>query len=204
MADHRFEDRYHSGDTPWDHGMVDFNLVQMVAKHQVEPCRALDIGCGTGQNAIWLAQQGFDVVACDFSPTAIERARTHAKLEKVAPCFIVADFLVDSIPDAPFEFIFDRGCLHCMDDLAERKAFAEKVAHLLGEGGLWLSLAGNADEPEREVGPPKLTAGELVAVIEPHFEILTLASGNFGSDQSDPPRAWICLMRKRMAKSDES
>lgn len=197
MADHRFEDRYQAGDTPWDHGMVDFNLVQVIAKHEVQPCHALDIGCGTGQNAVWLEQQGFDVVGCDLSATAIERAREKSKDAKVDPFFIMADILVDPIPDAPFGFVFDRGCLHCMADAQEREAFAEKVAQLLGDNGIWLSLVGNADEPEREVGPPQLTASELITALESRFEILSLESGFFGSDQMDPPRAWICLMRKR-------
>lgn len=197
MADNGFEGRYQEGNTPWDHGMVDCNLIEVVAKHEVEPCRALDIGCGTGENAIWLAQQGFNVVACDLASTAI--AKAHDKLkETVADVrFVVADFLADAIPGSPFGFILDRGCLHCMEKDAERLPFVEKVCDLLGEGGYWLSLIGNADEGDREVGPPQLTASEVVSAVEPHFEVLSLISGNFGSDQEIPPRAWICLMQKR-------
>ncbi len=197
MAENRFEGRYQSGNTPWDHGMVDYNLIEVVAKHEVEPCRVLDIGCGTGENAIWLAQQGFEVVACDLSPTAIQRAKDKLSAAKADVCFLVADFLVDSIPDAPFGFVFDRGCLHCMTEETERKAFVEKVAGLLEDGTYWLSLVGNADEGEREVGPPQLTARELVGAVESHFEIVSLTTGHFGSDQEVPPRAWVCLMRKR-------
>lgn len=199
MDGNGFEDRYQSGETPWDHGMVDFNLIDVVSRHPVAPCRTLDIGCGTGENARWLAQQGFDVVACDFSPTAIQRAKAKLTAVDVDVCYLVADFLKDAIPDDPFGFIFDRGCLHCMHDLEDRKSFTEKVSRLLEEGGLWLSLVGNADEGEREVGPPQLSALELVSVTEPHFEILSLTSGRFGSDLEVPPRAWICLMRKRKA-----
>jgi hypothetical protein len=84
-----------------------------------------------------------------------------------------------------------------MENENERNRFVEKVAGLLVKEGHWLSLIGNADEGEREVGPPQLTATELVSAVEPHFEILSLRSGHFGSDQQVPPRAWICLMRKR-------
>jgi SAM-dependent methyltransferase len=197
MAENRFEGRYQSGDTPWDHGMVDYNLIDIVSRHRVDPCRILDIGCGSGENAIWLAQQGFEVVACDLSPTAIRQAKDKLQAADSDVCFLVADFLADPIPDAPFGFVFDRGCLHCMDDESERKSFVEKVSGLLEEGGHWLSLIGNADEGERDVGPPQLTASELVSTVESHFEILSLCSGHFGSDQEVPPRAWICLMRKR-------
>ena len=193
--ENRFEERYQTGNLPWDHGTVDSNLVETMAREGVKPCKALDIGCGTGDNAIWLAEQGFDVVACDYSETAIKLAREK---EGAAACrFLVADFLADEIPGSPFGFVFDRGCLHCFGESHDRKAFAAKVAGLLGEGGLWLSLVGNADEPKREVGPPQMSALDVAKAVELGFEILLLESGHFGSDQEDPPRAWVCLMRKR-------
>ena len=193
----RFENRYRAGDTPWDHGVPDTNLIDTVKGRPVHPCKALDIGCGTGMNAIWLARQQFAVTACDISRTAIELAiKQSTRLE--ADCtFLVADFLRDRIPDSPFGFVFDRGCLHTVKDREDRLLFAANVSSCLETGGLWLTLTGNADEPEREVGPPRLTATELVAVAEPLFEILSLTAGHFGSDQPDPPRAWIGLMRKR-------
>lgn len=197
MAENRFEERYQTGDTPWDHGMVDNNLIDVVAKNVISLCRVLDIGCGSGENAIWLSQQGFDVVACDLSPTAIQKAKDKLQAAHAEVRFLVADFLSDPVPDAPFGFVFDRGCLHCMDDADQRRSFVEKVYGLLEEGGHWLSLIGNADEAKREMGPPQLTASELVSSVEAHFEILSLSSGHFGSDQESPPRAWICLMRKR-------
>ncbi len=197
MEENRFESRYQTGDTPWDHGMVDVNLIEVVSALPITPCRALDIGCGTGGNAVWLARQGFEVTACDLSPTAIGKADAKARSAEIDCRFVVADFLADPIPGAPFGFVFDRGCLHCIEPEEPRRRFAAKVASLLGEDGLWLTLVGNADEEEREVGPPQLSASELVSAIEPFFEILSLVSGHFGSDQEQPPRAWICRMVKR-------
>lgn len=195
--EHNFEQRYRTGETPWDHGMVDSNLVEMVERNGVRPCRVLDIGCGTGDNAIWLARQGFEVVACDLSATAIDRAKTKASAAGVECRFLVADFLADAIPVEPLGLVLDRGCLHSVPGNGNRQRFARRVADLLEAGGLWFSLVGNADEPRREVGPPQLGAAELAAIVEPCFEILSLVAGHFGSDQKDPPRAWICLMRKR-------
>jgi 2-polyprenyl-3-methyl-5-hydroxy-6-metoxy-1,4-benzoquinol methylase len=61
----RFKGRYEAQDTPWDIGQPDFNLIQVVTTTPIKPCKAIDIGCGTGDNAIWLAQQGFTVAGID-------------------------------------------------------------------------------------------------------------------------------------------
>ena len=192
-----FEERYQSGNVPWDHGMPDKNLIAWVERKLPPVCKALDIGCGTGENAIWLAKQGFDVTGCDLSGTAIEKARAKAINADVECTFHEADFLEAHIAEGAFGFAFDRGCLHCIDDQVDRRRFAENVATHLTKEGLWLSLIGNADEPKRDVGPPRLTSAEVVATVESCFEILSLESGYFGSDQPDPPRAWIVLMRRR-------
>lgn len=195
--ENRFEERYRTGDTPWDHDTPDTNLINMVSHRPIAQCKALDIGCGTGSNAIWLAGQQFTVTGCDISQTAIEIARTKASGSHADCSFIVADFLADSIPGSPFGFVFDRGCLHSFGTAEERMQFSENVFSHLESGGLWLTLTGNADEPEREVGPPRLTANELTADVEPCFEIISLTTGHFASRQPDPPRAWVCLLRKR-------
>ena len=193
-----FEERYQNGNLPWDHGMPDRNLISCVEHRPIDPCMVLDIGCGTGENSVWLAQHGFRVTGCDLSPTAIELANGKAKAAGVECTFVPGDFLEVRYVGEPFGFAFDRGCLHCIDGENDRRRFAENVAAHLAEDGLWLSLIGNADEPEREVGPPQLTAAEVVAAVEPFFEILSLEAGHFGSDQDEPPQCWICLLRKRV------
>lgn len=193
-----YEERYQTGNTPWDHGMPDSNLMAWVKRWPIEPCKVLDIGCGTGENSVWLARQGFHATGCDLSPTAIERAQAKTAAAKVNCSFHTADFLKDKLPGLPFGFAIDRGCMHGMEGEAGRQTFSKRVAEHLTDAGLWLSLIGNADDCEREVGPPQLTACEVVASVEPYFEILSLEAGSFGSDQDDPPRAWICLLRKRV------
>lgn len=79
----------------------------------------------------------------------------------------------------------------------ERKMFAENVAAHLEKDGLWLSIIGNADEQRVGPGPPQRTARDIVNSVEPYFEILSLVSSHFGSNRPNPPRAWVCLMRKR-------
>jgi SAM-dependent methyltransferase len=163
----------------------------------IKPCKALDIGCGTGDNAIWLSQQGFRVVGIDSSEIAVEKAKEKASKANTKCAFWVGDILKSHIEGAPFGFAFDRGCFHTLGSDKERENFAEKISGHLEKDGLWLSLLGNADEQRNGQGPPQRTARDIVNAVEHHFKILSLVSGAFGSNHPNPPRAWICLMRKR-------
>jgi SAM-dependent methyltransferase len=196
-TEERFRKRYESGDTPWDIGKPDVNLIQTVTTMAIGPCKALDIGCGTGDNSIWLAQNNFQVTGVDISEIAIQKAREKALQAQVKSTFMVIDFLTSKIAGAPFGFAFDRGCFHTLNTDEERQSFAENVAAHLEKEGLWLSLVGNADEQRQSPGPPQRTARDIVNGMEPYFEILSLASGHFGSNRPNPPRCWVCLMRKR-------
>jgi SAM-dependent methyltransferase len=198
MSDpNHWEERYKTGATPWDLGRPDSNLTDMVIKGLIPSCKALEIGCGTGSNAVWLAQHNFSVTATDVSEVAIDKARERASGAGVECTFLLSDFLNDKVPDAPFGFVFDRGCFHSFDSDEERKQFAEKVASHLERDGLWLSLIGSTDGPPRDVGPPQRSARDIVVAVELYFEILSLNSTHFDSNNPEPPRAWICLMRKR-------
>lgn len=193
----RYKDRYKNGDAPWDVGRPDSNLISTIRTFGIKPCKALDIGCGTGDNSIWLSQEGFEVVGVDSSSLAIDKAKEKA-LKVGARCkFIVADFLEGQVEEAPFGFAFDRGCFHSFNRAEDREAFASKVAQCLEKGGLWLNLSGNADDKREEPGPPRLKAADIVNCVENYFEILSLMSGYFESNSPKPPRAWVCLMRKR-------
>lgn len=193
----KWQDRYESGCTPWDTGRPDSNLTNMVIERPVRACNALDIGCGTGTNARWLAQLGFTVTGVDISEIAIQKAMESASDLEVRCEFVTANFLNEEIRGAPFDFAFDRGCFHSFDSEEERSQFAENAARHLGKEGLWLSLAGSTDDPPRDTGPPRRSASDIVTAAEPWFEILSLTATFFESDRPKPPRAWRCLMRKR-------
>jgi methyl halide transferase len=198
-VEEHFLQAYREGSAPWDIGKPDFNLIQTITATPVGPCKALEIGCGTGDNAIWLAQQNFDVIGIDFSEIAIEKAKEKAAKANVTCTFAVLNILKSHVDEAPFGFVFDRGCFHTMDSASERKTFAEQINRHLAANGLWLSLIGNADDQNLSEGPPKLTAKEIVGAVEPLFEILSLLSSHFETHLPAPPRAWVCLMRKRTA-----
>lgn len=196
--------RYVDGDTPWDTGKPDEYLAEFLRSSPVERGRALDVGCGTGTNSLWLAEQGFAVLGIDIAGVGIDKAR--AKLAKVERnCrFIIADFLSDRIFDGPFDLVFDRGCFHVFDKPEERKRFAGHVASLLKPDGQWLSLIGSTEGPERDHGPPRRSARDVISAIEPELQILELRSIEFRADLPMPVAAWLCLSRPRLIPAQPS
>ncbi|HEY6212324.1 MAG TPA: class I SAM-dependent methyltransferase [Vicinamibacterales bacterium] len=199
-----WEERYASGEPlPWDTGTPDPMLVEMIESGALPlgaGTRTLEIGCGTGTNALYLADHGFNVLGVDISSRAVEIARGRAN----GRCrFEAVDFLKQPPAGPPFQFIFDRGCFHTFDEDAERARFAQNVAAALVEGGLWLSLIGSTEGEPREAGPPRRNAREIMAAIEPAMEILQFRSGEFGV-YGQQMKAWICLSRKRAIPAQPS
>jgi SAM-dependent methyltransferase len=189
-----WNDDYSSGEPlPWDTGTPDPMLTEMVESRAIEPGLTLEVGCGTGTNAIYLAQHGYEVVGIDVSSIAIEKARAKAR----GRCrFETVDFLHETPSGGPFQFVFDRGCFHTFDKDRERARFAQKVATVLVDGGSWLSLIGSTEGAPRDAGPPRRSARDVMRAIEPSLEILQFRSGEFGVC-GHQLKAWLCLSRKR-------
>jgi SAM-dependent methyltransferase len=193
-----WNESYKSGELPWDTGEPELLLVEFVGSGRVVPCRTLEIGAGTGTNALWLAERGFDVVGIDIAPLAVERAAVKLGGRDLRCCFHTLDFLAAEPPDPPFQFVFDRGCFHVFDEPDERSRFASRVASILAPGGLWLSLIGSTEGPPREVGPPRRSAREVTLAVEPALEIIELRSAEF---RAHGAQAWFCLSRRRIVAS---
>jgi SAM-dependent methyltransferase len=194
MPRRSWNESYASGQLPWDTGQPEHVLVEFVTSGRVRPGPTLEIGAGTGTNAIWMAERGFDVLGVDVSPLAVERA--HAKMEgRDLRCrFDACDFLAAPPPGGPFQFVFDRGCFHVFDEPEQRQRFAAQVAAALAPGGLWLSLVGSTEGPPYEIGPPRRSAREITLAIEPALEIVELRSAEFRDHGTN---AWFCLSRQR-------
>ena len=203
MPDHDWNAHYASGFTPWDSDEPDPALVATVEAGTISAGRALEVGCGTGTNALWIAARGVDVLGVDVSPLAIDRAR--AKLGDTASAcrFEVRDFLTDP-PQGAFDFVFDRGCFHVFDAPEVRARFAALVAGVLTPGGLWLSLIGSTEGAPRDTGPPRRSARDIASAIEPALEIVQLRAIHFDLHVEMPPAAWLCLSRVRAVPAQPS
>jgi methyl halide transferase len=196
-----WNESYASGQLPWDTGEPEPVLVAFVASGRVRPGPSLEIGAGTGTNAIWMAERGFEVFGVDVSPLAVERAKTKMGGRDLHCRFAAWDILAAPPPDGPFQFVFDRGCFHVFDEPDERERFAVQVAAVLAPGGLWLSLVGSTEGPPREIGPPRRSAREITLAIKPALEIVELRSAEFRGHGAN---AWFCLSRQRTRQAQPS
>src|SRR5262245_58916145 len=198
MTGAHWDEHYRSGTPPWETGRPSEELQRVIAEERIAPCRVLELGCGTGINAIWLAQQGFDVTAVDISPLAIERARQRAAESNVNVRFVLAD--VHELPPefGTFPFLFDRGCYHAVRRQGVQ-GFLGILRQVTAPGSIGLFLAGNARDPhEPGKGPPVVSAEEIHAELGSVFEILRLREFRFDQVEGDGHQflAWSCLVRR--------
>ncbi|HVZ34152.1 MAG TPA: class I SAM-dependent methyltransferase [Polyangiaceae bacterium] len=205
MPERDWEQHYASAEPlPWDTGHPDPHLVELVEQRVIAPGRTLEIGCGSGTNAIWLASRGFDVFGIDVAPSAIAKAEAKRRAAGARVQFSALDFLHDELPAGPFDFVFDRGVLHVFDSADDRARFAERVASALRPGGQWLCLAGSTEGPPRDDGPPRRSARDLLAAVEPALELVSLRSIAFDGDLPSRAMAWLMLSRAREAPAQPS
>ena len=198
MIEHSdWNDRYRHGDLPWDTGRPSSELLRVLSQNAIPPCRAIEFGCGTGTNSVWLAEQGFEVTGIDVAPLAVEQAQWRARTAGVKVHFAVAD--VFDLPDlgGPFGFFFDRGCYHAVRRNAPEK-YAPAVARQLASGGRGLILAGNAREPH-DPGPPVVSEEQICDELGAAFQILDLREFRFDEAPGMAERflGWSCLVAKR-------
>lgn len=127
---------YRHGTPPWVIGPRP-ELVHLVTTGVLPPGRAIDLGCGVGDNAIFLAQHGFTVTGIDYSPAAIEQARSKAGDAQVDVTFTVDDLTRLRTVHGPFDLLVDYGTL---DDLntRDRDAYVREVTALAAPGARFL------------------------------------------------------------------
>ena len=131
---------------PWNLETPPRLLVDLLQSGRVAPCRAVDLGCGAGNYAVWLALRGFDVTGIDLSAVAIALAQQLARSKGAACRFIVSDLLepTDAF-DGSFDFAYDWLVLHHVfpDD---RPRYVASVHRMLRPGGLYLSVCFSEDD----------------------------------------------------------
>ena len=127
---------YRLGRMPWEIGPRR-ELVDLVSDGRLRPCRAVDLGCGTGANTVFLARQGFDVTGVDFAHAALAKAEARAVAAGVQARFARDDLTALRQPLGRFDLLVDYGTL---DDLGPtaRDRYVDNVVPLAAAGARFL------------------------------------------------------------------
>lgn len=164
-----WEERYRTGDTPWDKGATAPPLIEYLEQHALGG-RVLVPGCGLGHDARYLAQHADQVIGLDISATAIDRAKQFPQPDNLH--FQTADFFnLPSSFHGSFDFIFEHTFLCALQP--ERRTDYVQIAHqLLKPGGRLIAIFYTVIDGSSAVaeGPPfSISPAEIDALFEYAF-----------------------------------
>ena len=148
--DQRLFEQAYQGQAPWDIGRPQPAIVNLAEAGLVRGS-VLDVGCGTGENLLFLAARGHEAWGIDFVPAAIERAKEKAKERGIDAHFLVGNALELEKLGRQFDTVIDCGLFHTFAD-EERPAFVRELAEILRSGGLLYILCFSDEQPGTE-GP---------------------------------------------------
>ncbi|MCZ7583415.1 MAG: class I SAM-dependent methyltransferase [Deltaproteobacteria bacterium] len=190
----RFEEFYRAGPVPWDIGRPQPVFVRLADDGEIVGT-VLDVGCGTGDNAIELARRGFDVTAIDAAPTAIERARAKAENKGISVRFLNTDALSPDLDGARFQTVIDSGLFHVFSD-EERPLFEKMLAEKLEPGGSYFLLCFSEHET-RPDGPRRVTQTEIKGTFQKGWRVHSIETALFDNVLYDSgARAWLAKIER--------
>jgi ubiquinone/menaquinone biosynthesis C-methylase UbiE len=140
QSDESWDEAYVSGRfrEHWEYRAPSQELVAVVAAGIVPPGgTTLDVGCGTGVEATFLAQSGFRSIGVDVSSAGLELARQRAREAGVDVEWHLAAASAMPLEDASVDFANDRGCLHAIEP-EDREAYAHELHRVLKPGACTL------------------------------------------------------------------
>ncbi len=193
----KWDDAYRGSTPPsWDIGRPAHELQRAVNKGLIRPCRLVDLCCGSGTDAVFLARHGFHVTGIDIAPTALSLAQQKAREAGVSVQWLLADIL--ALPKLkPFDVIYDRGCYHVVRDQG-LAAYLETVRRLSHPGTQLLLLAARQDELTRDSDPAGVTEEEIRYDFLSRFDLEWLRPIRLESNQPGAgPPGWSVLMRRK-------
>ncbi|MCK4729891.1 MAG: class I SAM-dependent methyltransferase [Candidatus Aenigmarchaeota archaeon] len=173
----------------WTESEPPKELVNLIESGKIKPCKVLDVGCGEGFYAIYLASKGFDVTGIDISENAIKLAKGNAVKQSVKIKFMPFDVDdLDKINDK-FDFVFEWAILHHIMS-EQRQKYVKNIKRILNVEGKYLSICFNNQNPDfgakgknLRIIPEgaKMPVGtrlyyssfeEMKQLFEPHFRVI--------------------------------
>jgi cyclopropane fatty-acyl-phospholipid synthase-like methyltransferase len=192
MAANAFDSSY-LGTPPWDIGRPQPQLVELADAGKITG-RVLDIGCGTGENALFLAERGLVVVGIDGAPRAIRKAQAKARSRALEVSFEVADALALPTPPSLFDTVIDSGLFHVFSD-DERPRLRASLERVMRSGGTYLMMCFSEREPG-DWGPRRVTQAEIRATFNDGWIVESIVPSQFATN-GRTTEAWLSTIRRR-------
>ncbi|MDD1653422.1 MAG: class I SAM-dependent methyltransferase [Methanomicrobiales archaeon] len=189
-----FETAY-KGRPPWDIGRPQREFVEMVRRGELTGS-VLDIGCGTGENALFYASEGHEVWGIDSVPRAIEKAREKAAERGLPVRFLHLDALHLTGLNRTFDAATDSGFFHTLSD-TDRILYVNRLAAILNPGGHYFMLCFSDREPPG-YGPRRIPEREIQETFRNGWTIRYIREAVFESNtRPEGSRAWFSSISKK-------
>jgi len=155
----------------------------------------LDVGCGSGENALFFGTRGHDVWGIDMVPIAIQRAREKAAARNIQVTFHVADALHLEDLEQAFDTVTDSGLFHVFSD-EDRVRYVRSVSSVIKVGGLFHMLCFSEHTPGTR-GPRRVTQNEIHETFEAGWQILNIKQDKFEvTDKNWDVTAWLSSIKR--------
>lgn len=188
----------YNGRPPWETGHPQTEFVQLEQAGEIVGS-VLDVGCGTGENALHLAACGHDVWGVDIASASIEKARDKAAERHLTVIFLVLNVLELHTLRRTFDTVIDSGLFHVLSD-EERPLFVDNLATTVRPGGTYFMLCWSELEPAGGYGPRRITQTEIKDSFQEGWHINYIKPAAFDSWlRPTGPRAWLSSISKSNA-----
>lgn len=181
---------------PWHYPGLDPDVFNTLARLNIVGGSFLDLGTGTGTQAVELSRRGFDVVGTDISEPALNLAREYAQKEEMPVNFMFDNILSTRFNKNRFDYVLDRGCFHILKP-DQRELYIRTLHTIIKRRGVLFLKCFRSDEPTTE-GPYRFSESEIRALFSPHFELASCAETDFHGRRDPLPRALFCVLKKQI------
>lgn len=190
-----FFDEAYQGTPPWDIGRPQRAFVRLVETGVLAHNPILDVGCGTGENALFFASKGLETVGIDSAPRAVEKARRKAEERGLKATFLLHDALDLVSLDRRFATVTDCGLFHTLDD-DDRVRYADQLWRVLKPGGAYMMMTFSDKEPTDWGGPRRVSKPEILAAFPPpKFRVRAIEDARFETHHhEDGGRAYLSIV----------
>ncbi|MEA3190932.1 MAG: hypothetical protein QOD77_1514 [Thermoplasmata archaeon] len=199
MPDPLFFDAYRRGNPPWDIGRAQPAFVELAQAGEIKGS-VLDVGCGTGDLVLEMAERGHDAWGVDVVPMAIDQAKAKSQLRDVEAVFLVGDALELEHLNRSFDTVLDCGLFHIFSD-PERILYARQLAKVVAPGGVLHLMAMSDWEDPGWGGPRRISQAEILEIFSTGWRFEDIREARFATTlQRVRGHAWLATLVREEPK----